>query len=97
MGEVKRAHEVLAAEREAVVAELRNAAREQRAEARRAAERRRRSRQRVVSLLTRGKAAGLPVAQMAAALGVSRQWATQLLARAERDAASPNSKGGKHG
>jgi hypothetical protein len=73
--EVEKAQEVLAQEREAVLASLR-AARET---ARRLAHERRTWKAEVQELVARGRAAGVRVNDMADALGVSRQWATQLL------------------
>ena len=74
MDELERAKQVLNAEREAVLAGLA----EQRAAAERAAEEQRRWRAEVEALLERGRAVGVSVADMANALGVSRQWTNHL-------------------
>jgi len=66
--------EVLETERAAVLARLA----EERAAAERAAEEQRRWRADVQALLERGRAAGLSVAEMAEALGISRQWTNHL-------------------
>lgn len=78
--EIERAREVLAGEREAVLRELR----EERAEAERAAAVQRDWRKRVGLLLERGRLVALPVADMAEALGVSRQWTSHLIAKHSR-------------
>jgi hypothetical protein len=54
---------------------------EQRAAAERAAEEQRRWRAEVEALLERGRAVGLSVADMAKALGISRQWTNHLAKR----------------
>jgi hypothetical protein len=72
--EVRRAMEVLEAEQQAVLAGLA----EERAAAERAAEEQRRWRADVQALLERGRAVSLSVAEMAEALGVSRQWTNHL-------------------
>jgi site-specific recombinase XerC len=74
MGEIERAKHVLETERDAVRAGLA----EERAAAERAAEEQRRWRADVQALLERGRAAGLSVAEMAEALGISRQWTNHL-------------------
>ena len=74
MDELERAKQVIEGERQAVLAGLA----EQRAAAERAAEEQRRWRTEVEALLERGRAVGLPVADMAKALGVSRQWTNHL-------------------
>ena len=79
MSEVERARNVLEQEREAVIAALRDAGHE----AREAADRQKAWRTRVQELLNRGGSAGIPVAEMAKALGLSRQWTTHL-ANADR-------------
>ena len=76
--EVEKAMQVMSAEREAVLAGLAG----ERAAAERAAEEQRRWRTEVQSLLERGRAAGLSVAEMAEALGISRQWTNHLAKRA---------------
>ena len=78
MGDVQRARQVLENERNAVLEGL--AA--ERAAAERAAEEQRRWRADVEALLERGRAAGLSVAEMAEALGISRQWTNHLAKRA---------------
>ena len=72
--EVDQAIEVLRREREAVLSSLA----EERAAAERAAEEQRRWRTDVQALLERGRAVGLSVADMAEALGISRQWTNHL-------------------
>lgn len=72
--EVRRAQEVIDAERQAVLAGLA----EERAAAERAADEQRRWRADVQALLERGRSVGLPVAEMAEALGLSRQWTNHL-------------------
>jgi hypothetical protein len=74
MDELERAKEVIEGERQAVLAGL--AA--QRAAAERAADEQRRWRAEVEALLERGRAVSLPVADMAKALGISRQWTNHL-------------------
>jgi hypothetical protein len=74
MDELERAKEVIEAERQAVLDGLA----EQRAAAERAAEEQRRWRAEVEALLERGRAVSLPVAEMAKALGISRQWTNHL-------------------
>jgi len=78
MGDVDDALEVIQAEQEAVLAGLA----EERAAAERAAEEQRRWRADVEALLERGRAVGLSVAEMAEALGISRQWTNHLTNRA---------------
>ena len=85
MTPVERARQVLAKERRAVLSRLDAAAAEAAREADRAAAWRRTWRKEVHRLLNRGQAAGVSVAEMAEALGVSRQWATHLLKERERD------------
>src|SRR2546421_909567 len=72
--ELEQALEVVKREREAVLAALAG----QRAAAERAAEEQRRWRAQVEALLERGRAVGVSVADMATALGVSRQWTNHL-------------------
>jgi hypothetical protein len=74
MDELERAKEVIEGERQAVIAGLA----EQRAAAERAADEQRRWRAEVEALLERGRAVSLPVADMAKALGISRQWTNHL-------------------
>jgi hypothetical protein len=74
MGEIEGAMQVIAAEREAVLSRLAG----ERAAAEKAAEEQRRWRADVEALLERGRAVGLSVADMADALGVSRQWTNHL-------------------
>ena len=74
MSGVEQAKQVIETERNAVLAGLA----EERAAAERAAEEQRRWRAEVQSLLERGRAVGLPVADMAEALGISRQWTNHL-------------------
>ena len=74
MSEIERAKNVIGVEREAVIAGLAS----EREAAERAAEEQRRWRTEVQSLLERGRAAGLSVADMAEALGISRQWTNHL-------------------
>ena len=76
--ELRRAVEVIHAEQQAVLAGLG----EERAAAERAAEEQRRWRTDVQALLERGRAVGLSVADMAEALGISRQWTNHLTKRA---------------
>jgi hypothetical protein len=78
MNDVEQARQVLEDERNAVLAGLAD----ERAAAERAAEEQRRWRAEVESLLERGRAAGLSVAEMADALGISRQWTNHLARRA---------------
>src|SRR5262249_34768278 len=78
MSDVDSALEVIQAEQEAVLAGLA----EERAAAERAAEEQRRWRADVEALLERGRAVGLSVAEMAEALGISRQWTNHLANRA---------------
>lgn len=86
--EIRRAQQVIENERAAVLAGLA----EERAAAERAAEEQRRWRAGVEALLERGRAVGLSVAEMADALGISRQWtnhlAKQTVAREMRKRAS---------
>ena len=70
--------QVMSAERAAVLSGLA----EERAAAERAAEEQRRWRTEVQSLLEPGRAAGLSVADMAEALGISRQWTNHLAKKA---------------
>jgi hypothetical protein len=74
MSDVERARQVFEEERAAVLAALTN----ERAAAERAAEEQRRWRSDVEALLERGRAVGLSVADMAEALGISRQWTNHL-------------------
>ena len=76
--QVDKALDVILAEREAVLAGLS----EERAAAERAAAEQRRWRANVEALLERGQAVHLPVAEMAEALGVSRQWTNHLARQA---------------
>ena len=69
---------LLEREREAVLAALAG----ERAAAERAAEEQRRWRAEVQTLLERGREVGLPVAEMADALGISRQWTNHLAKQA---------------
>jgi hypothetical protein len=78
MAEIDRAMQVIADERTAVLEGLA----EERAAAERAAEEQRRWRTDVEALLERGRAVGLSVADMADALGVSRQWTNHLTKKA---------------
>jgi hypothetical protein len=78
MSEIERAKQVLSAEREAVLAGLA----EERSAAERAADEQRRWRADVQALLERGRAVGLSVAEMADALGISRQWTNHLAKQA---------------
>jgi len=78
MSEIEQAKEVLGAERDAVLAGLA----EERAAAERAAEEQRRWRADVETLLERGRVVGLPVSEMADALGISRQWTNHLAKQA---------------
>ncbi len=74
MSEIEQAKQVLEGEREAVLAGLA----QERAAAERAAEEQRRWRADVQVLLERGRTVGLSVAEMADALGISRQWTNHL-------------------
>jgi hypothetical protein len=74
MDDVEQAKQILEAERQAVLAGLAD----ERAAAERAAEEQRRWRADVETLLERGRAVGLSIADMADALGVSRQWTNHL-------------------
>ena len=74
MSEIERAKNVIGVEREAVIAGLAS----EREAAERAAEEQRRWRREVEALLERGRAVGLSVAEMAEALGISRQWTNHL-------------------
>jgi hypothetical protein len=76
--ELEKAMEVFRQEKAVVLAGLA----EQRAAAERAAEEQRRWRADVEALLERGHAVGVSVADMATALGVSRQWTNHLTNRA---------------
>jgi site-specific recombinase XerC len=78
MSEIEQAKQVLIAEREAVLAGLA----QERIAAERAAEEQRRWRADVQALLERGRSAGLSVAEMADALGISRQWTNHLAKQA---------------
>ncbi len=73
--DIAKAREILEREREAVLADLREAG----AEARAAAEQQRIWRAQAAALLDRGREAGLSIKEMAHALGLSRQWSTYLL------------------
>lgn len=75
MDEINKAREVLSRERKAVLSGLRAA----RKRAERMAEERKGWKAEVHDLINRGRACGLRVNEMAEALGVSRQWATQLM------------------
>jgi len=77
MSDVEQAKQVLETERKAVLAGLAG----ERTAAERAAEEQRRWRAEVGSLLERGRAVGLSVAEMADALGISRQWTNHLAKR----------------
>jgi hypothetical protein len=74
MRDVERAKNVIEIEREAVLGGLAL----EREAAERAAEEQRRWRSEVEGLLERGRAVGLSVAEMAEALGISRQWTNHL-------------------
>jgi hypothetical protein len=74
MSEIERAKHVIEVEREAVLGGLAS----EREAAERAAEEQRRWRSEVEALLERGRAVGLSVAEMAEALGISRQWTNHL-------------------
>jgi len=74
MGDVEQAKQVIETERAAVLAGLES----ERAAAERAGEEQRRWRADVEALLERGRAVGLSVADMAEALGISRQWTNHL-------------------
>ncbi len=74
MSEIEKAKQILSAERETVLAGLAD----ERAAAERAAEEQRRWRADVQALLERGRSVGLSVAEMADALGISRQWTNHL-------------------
>jgi len=80
MDELDRAMEVFKREQDAVLTGLA----QEKSAAERAAEEQRRWRAEVQALLERGRAVGLSVAEMAEALGVSRQW-TNHLAKATVD------------
>jgi len=87
MSDVDRAIDVLNTEREAVLAGLA----EERTAAERAAEEQRRWRADAQALLERGRAVGLSVAEMADALGISRQWTNHLAKTAvDREKAAVN-------
>ena len=77
MSEIEQAKGILNAERQAVLEGLRV----QRRLAEEAAKAQQEWRSAVQALLERGRAAELPVAEMADALGVSRQWANHLAKR----------------
>jgi hypothetical protein len=74
MSDLEQALEVIRDEQKAVLAGLAG----ERTAAERAAEEQRRWRAEVESLLERGRAVGLSVAEMAEALGISRQWTNHL-------------------
>jgi hypothetical protein len=74
MSEIERAKQVIEVERESVLSGLAG----EREAAERAAEEQRRWRREVEALLERGRAVGLSVAEMAEALGISRQWTNHL-------------------
>jgi hypothetical protein len=74
MSGVEQAKQVIETERAAVLGGLAT----EKAAAERAAEEQRRWRADVQALLERGRAVGLSVAEMAEALGVSRQWTNHL-------------------
>lgn len=74
MSDVDNAKEVIEGERAAVLAGLAG----ERDAAERAADEQRRWRADVQILLERGRAVGLSVAEMAEALGISRQWTNHL-------------------
>ena len=74
MSELEQAKQVLESEQAAVLAGLA----EERVAAEQAAEEQRRWRADVEALLERGRAVGLSVAEMADALGISRQWTNHL-------------------
>jgi hypothetical protein len=74
VSDVEQAKQVIETERAAVIAGLAG----ERAAAERAAEEQRRWRADVQALLERGRAVGLSVADMAEALGISRQWTNHL-------------------
>ncbi len=78
MSEIEQAKQVLIAEREAVLAGLA----QERSAAEHAAEEQRRWRADVQALLERGRSVGLSVAEMAEALGISRQWTNHLAKQA---------------
>ena len=78
MSEVEQAKQVLETERAAVLAGLA----EERAAAERAADEQRRWRADVQKLLERGREVGVSVADMADALGISRQWTNHLAKQA---------------
>jgi len=81
---IREARELLAREREQVLAALASA----REEARQMAESQKAWRATAATLLERGDAAGLSVAEMARALGLSRQWTTHLRSESERRAST---------
>lgn len=78
--EIRRARELLAQERADVLAALAAA----RGEAQQIAEAQKAWREAVAPLLERADAAGVSVSEMAAALGLSRQWTSHLRAEAKR-------------
>jgi len=78
VSEIEQAKHVLETERDAVLAALAH----ERAAAERAAEEQRRWRADVQALLERGRDVGLSVAEMADALGISRQWTNHLAKQA---------------
>lgn len=86
MSEIEKAQRVLAKERRAVLRALAVASGGAAREAKRAAAWKRAWQVHVHRLLNRGQAAGVSVAEMAEALGVSRQWADHLLKERDRAA-----------
>ena len=80
MSDIEQARDVLQRERTSVLAELQDAG----AQAREAAERHKAWKVQVDELLERGRVAGVPVTEMARALGLSRQWTSHLLAQRDR-------------
>jgi len=79
-GEVRKARELLAREREDVLAALEVA----REDGRRLAGAQKAWRGAAADLIARGDAAGLSVTEMAKALGLSRQWTTHIRKELER-------------
>jgi hypothetical protein len=84
MAEVRRAREVLEAERRSVINALRRARAQELRAAKREAERREAARRKVADLLARGRDAGVPVVEMADAYGVTRQMAHRVLREREQ-------------
>lgn len=85
MAEVEKAKAILEAERAAVLGELRKwKAREDKIRQREVL-RRTRAEEEMHSLLMRGKAAGVPVVEMADGLRVTRQMAHRIIREAEHD------------